>query len=195
MGEHLGVLTPHVGVGSLCSPLEVGADRAAEAATGAMAVAAFNHPWVPEHAAEIRQMRRRLEESVPPDDLKRGPGGIVDVEFLVQMLQLKHGPTSVKLRTPSTRAALAGLHRFGHIGDDDFEFFKRAYAYLRRIEGRLRLLSSTARDQLPDDPTELAKLADLVGSSSGDAVLSECRACTRQIRRRFDEIFDAVARA
>ena len=54
----------------------------------------------------------------------------------------------------------------------------------------MRLLSSTARDRLPENPTELAKLARLLGVSDGQAVLAECRELTRAIRLRFDRIFN-----
>ena len=57
----------------------------------AVAAAAFNHRWQRTDAGEIRRMRQRLEDTAAAaGDLKRGPGGLVDIEFLVQMLQLKH---------------------------------------------------------------------------------------------------------
>ena len=77
---------------ALCKARVVyGSPRAAKAAMAAVAKAAFAHRWRRKDAVEIRQMRQRLEDTAPAaGDLKRGPGGIVDIEFLVQMLQLKH---------------------------------------------------------------------------------------------------------
>ena len=74
---------------------------------------------------------------------------------------------------------------------DDYEFFDVSYRLLRTIEGRLRLMNSTARDQLPQDPVELAKLANLLHYPSSDGLLMDYENATRQIRQRFERIFDA----
>ncbi len=149
---------------ALCKARVVyGSPRAAEAAMAVVAQSAFAHPWRRGDAAEIRRMRQRLEDTAAAaGDLKRGPGGIVDIEFLVQMLQLKHAGENPRLRAANTLAALGELHEAGLLSADDFEFFDRSYRLLRTIEGRLRLMNSTARDQLPQDAVELTKLAHLL---------------------------------
>jgi len=73
---------------------------------------------------------------------------------------------------------------------DDYELFDASYRLLRTIEGRLRLMNSTARDQLPQEPVELAKLARLLHYPSRDGLLVDYENATRQIRRCFDRIFD-----
>jgi len=167
-----------------------GAGRAAKGALAAVAESAFTRRWRRSDAVEIRQMRRRLEESVAAaGDLKRGPGGIVDVEFLVQMLQLKHAHAIPRLRVANTLAALAELYRADLLSADDHEFFDVSYRLLRTIEGRLRLMNSAARDQLPQDPVELTKLANLLHYPSSDGLLTDYENATQQIRRRFDRIF------
>lgn len=177
---------------ALCKARVVyGSDRAAEAAMAVVRAAAFDHPWNPGDADEIRKMRRRLEETASADDLKRGPGGIVDIEFLVQMLQLKHGRHNAALRTPNTLAALAALQQSGHLSAADAMLLTDGYRFLRTLEGRLRLTSDTARDKLPEDPTELAKLAHLLHHADGASLLADYRQTTRKIRRCFDRIFDA----
>ena len=139
-------------------------------------------------------MRKRLEESVAAaGDLKRGPGGIVDVEFLVQMLQLKHAHGNPRLRVPNTLAALAELHRADLLSADDYRVFDESYRLLRAIEGRLRLMNSTARDQLPQDPVELTKLANLLHYPGSEGLLTNYENATRQIRTRFDRILAAEA--
>ena len=152
--------------------------------------AAFSPTWGPDEAAAIRQMRGRLEESAAPNNLKRGYGGIVDIEFMVQMLQLKHGRQSPSVRVPGTLAALARLCDAGHIGRDDCEFFTTSYRVLRTIEARLRLMSATARDDFPEDPVELDRLARLLGYPGRDALLADYQNCTHENRRRFTRIFD-----
>jgi glutamate-ammonia-ligase adenylyltransferase len=168
----------------------VGSPRIAEAARAVVSRAAFEHPWHRADAGEIRHMRHRLEETAKGEDLKRGAGGIVDIEFLVQMLQLKHGRTTPEVRTPNTLCALEALHEAGHLATEDFALFASSYRFLRTLEGRLRLVSLTARDKLPEDPTELAKLAHLLRCPSADALLADFDRYTRETRQRFDRIFD-----
>jgi len=164
----------------------------AAATAKAAAKAAFGHPWQDRNAGEIRQMRHKLQETVGTGDLKRGPGGIVDIEFLVQMLQMKYGRGDRSVRACNTFNALAALKNQEYLSADDAEFFDNNYRFLRTVEGRLRLLNSTARDRLPDDPVKLTKLARLLHYHSGEALLADYEDCTRQIRRRFDRIFDAA---
>jgi glutamate-ammonia-ligase adenylyltransferase len=132
-----------------------------------------------------------MEETATGENLKRGPGGIVDIEFLVQMLQLKHGRRNPRVRTPSTLAALAALGEAEVLSPDDAAFLTASYRFLRTAESRLRLINSTARDKLPDDPTELAKLAHLMRAASTDALLADFEKYTSQTRARFDRVFDA----
>ena len=106
-------------------------------------------------------MRQRLESTAAAGDLKRGPGGIVDVEFLVEMLELQARRRVPVVADFDTLSALAELHRAGLLSREDHELFDGGYRLLRTIEGRLRLISATARDKLPEDRVELAKLAHL----------------------------------
>ena len=72
----------------------------------AVAEGAYGLPWRPEIVEEIQTMRERLEASRPASNLKRGPGGLADVEFLVQLLQIKYGRDLPALRQPNTWQAL-----------------------------------------------------------------------------------------
>jgi glutamate-ammonia-ligase adenylyltransferase len=176
---------------ALCKARVVyGSQRAERLASAAIAKAAFSRRWRRKDVEEIRNMRRRMEETASAGDLKRGPGGIVDIEFLVQMLQLKHGRENPKLREPNTLTALRGLYAGGLLSVDDYELFDTGYRLLRTIEGRLRLMNSTARDQLPQDHTELAKLAHLLLYPSSDGLMMDFENATRQIRHRFERIFE-----
>jgi glutamate-ammonia-ligase adenylyltransferase len=172
----------------------VGSGRIAKKTDRVVARAAFEHPWRRGNADEIRRMRHRLEETATGENLKRGPGGIVDVEFLVQMLQLQHARRSPGVRSSNTLAALEALRQESHLADEDYQSLAASYRFLRTLECRLRLVSVAARDKLPDDPTELAKLAHLMRRPSGDALLTDFERHTRQTRQRFDRIFDAEGR-
>jgi [glutamine synthetase] adenylyltransferase / [glutamine synthetase]-adenylyl-L-tyrosine phosphorylase len=179
---------------ALCKARVVYAAPSAAARAGAaVREAAFAPPWRSEDAEAVWQMRQRLEEKATPGNLKRGPGGLVDVEFLVQMLQLKHAAAAPSIAMPGTFDALAALRTTGILHEDDCEFFSRSYRFLRTIQSRLRLMSTTARDDLPDDPRELAKLAGLLGYTSASGLLADCQRTTAEIRRRAARIFEIVA--
>ncbi|MCC6127558.1 MAG: bifunctional [glutamate--ammonia ligase]-adenylyl-L-tyrosine phosphorylase/[glutamate--ammonia-ligase] adenylyltransferase [Pirellulales bacterium] len=179
---------------ALCkSRVVFGSPRGARLAKSAAAKAAFGRRWRRQDAEEIRRMRKRMEDAAAAGDMKRGPGGIVDVEFLVQMLQLRHARTNPQLRQPNTLKALRAFFAAGVLDADDYEIFDAGYRLLRSIEGRLRLMNSTARDQIPQDPTELAKLSHLLHYPSSDGLLMDYENATRQIRQRFDRLFDEAS--
>jgi glutamate-ammonia-ligase adenylyltransferase len=151
-------------------------------------------PWSGESAEAIRNMRMRLQETASPHNLKRGPGGTVDIEFTVQMLQLKWASQFPKVLTSGTLDAICELQSAGCLDGGDGEYLSRSYRFLRSIESGLRLMNTTARHDLPEDSGELKKLAFLLGHSSGESLWRECRDFTRENRARFDRIFDRAAR-
>lgn len=144
-----------------------------------------SRPWEPTHAEEIRQMRRRMEESVTALDIKRAPGGIVDVEFLVQLLQLKFGSRYPQIREPNTLRALAALRASKILTAAEGDALSASYRLLRTIEARLRLMSTTSRNDLPESPLELEKLARNLDRPSATALLNEVRELMQDNRRRF----------
>src|SRR5690606_2168109 len=141
----------------------VGSPRVAEHAMEAVTEAIYSKPWKASDAAEIRAMRTKLEESASRRNLKRGPGGTMDTEFLVQMLQLKHGAELPEVRKPGTLAGLAALEKAGVLNADDAIFLRSAYGFQRSIEARIRLMDSAGRHEYPDEEREQAKLAFLMG--------------------------------
>jgi len=151
--------------------------------------------WQLENVAEIRAMRGRLEETAGARNLKRGPGGTVDIEFAVQMLQLRSAARFPEVLVPGTLDALVALAAAGQLAAEDAEFFGQSYRLLRGIESGLRLMNTTARHDLPEDAAELAKLAYLLGYESGAALLEKCLRCTEENRRRVNRLFDAAGAA
>ena len=127
--------------------------------------------------------------------MKRGPGGTVDIEFAVQMLQLRHAAESPEVLVPGTLDAIVALSAAGHLRPNDAEFFGESYRLLRSIESGLRLMNTTARHDLPDDASELTKLAYLLGYESGPALLEKCQQFTEENRRRADRLFGAARTA
>ena len=94
-------------------------------------------------SVDVQAMRRRVEENVRPDhrtrEIKLGPGGLRDVEFAVQLLQLVHGRTDEALRSGSTLDALRALSDGGYVGRDDGANLAASYRFLRLLEHRLQL--------------------------------------------------------
>ncbi len=180
---------------ALCKARPVfGSEAARSAAMEIVWAAAYGTPWRPEFATEIRAMRARLEDTASKRNLKRGPGGTVDTEFLVQMLQLKHGGSDASIREPGTLDALSALRKGGYISGDDAEYFSRSYRFQRSIEARIRLMDATGRHELPESERELAKLAYLLGYANPRALVAEAEHTFAENRVRFNRIFDAAER-
>jgi glutamate-ammonia-ligase adenylyltransferase len=111
---------------------------------------------------DVQAMRRRVEQSLPARqagrELKLGPGGLRDIEFAVQLLQLVHGRTDEALRAPATLPALAALAAGGYVGRADAEALAAAYRFLRRTEHLLQLHRLSRTHSLPEDPAVLRRL-------------------------------------
>ncbi len=114
---------------------------------------------------EVQAMRRRVEQLVPADvrarELKLGSGGLRDVEFAVQLLQLVHGRSDESLHVASTVDALAALGAGGYVGRDDSANLTASYEFLRLLEHRLQLQRLKRTHMLPpqDDDEALRWLA------------------------------------
>jgi glutamate-ammonia-ligase adenylyltransferase len=167
----------------------VGAAAAREEVERIIAAATYDRPWTAADVTTMRRMRHRMEQGARTGNLKRGPGGVVDIEFIVQMLQLVHGGREPAVRTPETLRGLVALREAGLLGAERFTFLERAYRMLRAIEGRLRLLDAAARHDFPEEPAEQRKLAMLLGHERPEALAEEVRATTARIRAEFAAIF------
>jgi glutamate-ammonia-ligase adenylyltransferase len=151
------------------------------------------YDWQPASAEEIRRMRIRMQQSASDQNLKRGIGGTVDVEFIVQMLQLKHVGQFPEVLTPGTLDAVAALRRVDVLSDTDARQLDRSYRFLRSIESGLRLMNTSARHDLPDDVLELQKLAFLIGVENAEQLVEDCRRYRQQNRDSFHRLFDAAS--
>jgi len=132
-------------------------------------------------------MRHRMEvERVPKGKkgahVKLGSGGIVDIEFLVQYLQLRHGRICSSLRTTNTLEALRVLAAEGLLGSEDARILNESYRFLRRVENRLRIVADVSVNTLPAAPAKMEKLAKRVGYRPSSA---------RSAREQFQEDYAA----
>ena len=150
---------------------------------------------------DVQAMRRRVEASVPTDlrrrELKLGYGGLRDVEFAVQLLQLVHGGDDDSLRDRNTTVALGALAVGGYVGRDDAANLVASYEFLRLLEHRLQLQRMRRTHLLPDPADEdamrwLARAAHVRPDGRYDAtgVLSaELRRNTARVRRLHEKLF------
>src|SRR5690606_24129621 len=117
--------------------------------------------------ADVQKMRRRVVENIPVAEvdrqLKLGPGGLRDVEFAVQLLQLVHGRTDASLRSGTTLDALKALAAGGYVGRADASQLDDAYRFLRSMEHRIQLHRLRRTHLVPDDETDLRRLGRSLG--------------------------------
>jgi glutamate-ammonia-ligase adenylyltransferase len=152
---------------------------------------AYGLCWQPHLADEIRDMRERLEASRSERDLKRGFGGIVDVEFLVQLFQLKYGSKLLALRTTNTWPVLQACRAAGFLEEKEYEALDAGYSFLRLVESRLRIVHNLSLDELPERAEDLEKLARRLGFDAGangsaaSQFLGELERHTTRIRELF----------
>ncbi|MGI9609948.1 MAG: bifunctional [glutamine synthetase] adenylyltransferase/[glutamine synthetase]-adenylyl-L-tyrosine phosphorylase, partial [Acidimicrobiia bacterium] len=143
----------------------------------------------------IRNIKARVEnERIPagedPDyHLKLGPGGLSDVEFLVQLFQLKHGYGEPDVRVAGTIDALTTLQGIGSIGEKETDALRESYIFCTRVRLRLHLQAGTTMNSLPTDPTKLARLAASLGFDRTSDLREEYRKVTRRARDVFERRF------
>jgi glutamate-ammonia-ligase adenylyltransferase len=154
---------------------------------------------------DVRAMRRRVLDAIPARDarrqLKLGAGGLRDVEFAVQLLQLVHGRTDEALRSPATLQALDALTERGYVGREDGEALHAAYEFLRTMEHRIQLQHLRRTHVVPSDEESLRRLGRAMGFAKEPAAsLEEAWAHhRREVRRLHEKLFyrpllEAVAR-
>jgi glutamate-ammonia-ligase adenylyltransferase len=153
--------------------------------TAAVRRAAFGRPWCPALVDEVVAMRQRLEAGGRPTSLKRGPGGLVDVEFVVQLLQLKYGAAEPAVCPPNVWEALDALRAAGHLSAEEHADLRAGYDFLRLVEGRLRVVTNRALTDLPESAEDREKLARRLVFESAERFLAEWERQRRRVRERF----------
>lgn len=152
---------------------------------------AYGLTWKPELVEEILTMRRRLEASRTERDLKRGFGGLVDIEFLVQLFQLKYGAGKSSLRIANTWKALEALREAELLTVEQASLLRDSYQFLSRVQSRLRIVQNRSSDELPLAPEEVEKLSRRLGFEAREnqparaVFIQELERITRQTRDLF----------
>ncbi len=150
----------------------------------------------------VRHMKARIEkERIPPEEdasfhMKLGPGGLADVEFTAQLLQLAHGGRQPRVRVPGTLAALAALDADHLISPANARTLADAYRFCARVRNRLFLQAGKPRDSLPADPDDTARLALSLGYDRhpSSELREEYRRRTRRARRVVERLFYGLER-
>jgi glutamate-ammonia-ligase adenylyltransferase len=144
---------------------------------------------------DTQAMRRRVLEHIPAREadrqLKLGSGGLRDVEFAVQLLQLVHGRTDESLRAPTTLSAIAQLTTGGYVGRDDGEALHESYAFLRTLEHRIQLHQLRRTHVVPADEESLRRLGRSMGFvKEPDVALDKVwQHHRREVRRLHEKLF------
>jgi glutamate-ammonia-ligase adenylyltransferase len=146
---------------------------------------------------EIGSISRRIRDHYaqgqafgPGFDLKRGRGGIREIEFFVQVHQLIHGGREPELRAAGTLDALAALAKAGRIGAGDAAALAEAYRLYRTIEHRLQMVDDRQTHSLPADPAALDTVARLHGLAGGEPVLALLRPHVERIGSLYDTLVE-----
>ncbi len=157
----------------------------------------YRDPFPETGERDVRVMKARIEhERVRPGDdaqfhLKLGRGTMSDVEWTVQLLQLRHGARHPDVRTPSTRDGLARLERAALIDADDADALGAAYDFADRARGYRYLLAATPGDSLPVDRADATRLGRMLGyhEHPATALREEYRRLTRRARAVVERVF------
>ncbi len=154
---------------------------------------------------EVQAMRRRVIEHIPADtaerQLKLGSGGLRDVEFAVQLLQMVHGRADEEVRPSTTLSALARLTERGYVGREDGRSLHEAYSFLRTLEHRIQLYQLRRTHVVPEDEAALRRLGRSLGYTR-EPILEldkQWNYHRREVRRLHEKLFyrpllSAVAR-
>jgi glutamate-ammonia-ligase adenylyltransferase len=174
---------------------DLGADFAAAAAA-----ATWSRTFSADELAELRSMKARAESdasrgSLAGREIKRSPGGIRDVEFSVQLLQLVHGHHDPGIRDRSTLGALTELTAAGYVSGEDGAVLADSYRFLRTVEHRLQLVEEEQTQTLPTDAAARGRLARVLGFVDGPTVSATAsfeetmRRCQSDVRIIHERLF------
>jgi glutamate-ammonia-ligase adenylyltransferase len=148
--------------------------------------------------AEMNRIRQRMiDELIEPSNkgrhIKLSPGGIVDIEFITQLLQLRYGHDDKDVRKANTISALRSLREKGYIPEADYYALSDAYHFLRGIEHGLRIVEDSAQDILPFDEAALNRLARRIGylgrNNLGSRLLKDFKVKCKTVRGIYNKMF------
>lgn len=141
---------------------------------------------------EIKGLKVKIDATFKKDDIKRGYGGIREIEFFIQSLQLIYGGKEPMLRQRKTLIALHMLKQKNLIGDDDQRLLSDNYIYLRRIEHYIQMLNDVQTHTVPVDKEQRQALAHKLGFESYNEFSDDLRGRRFKIRDTYNLLFGSV---
>ena len=149
----------------------------------------------PNFVDDVQAMRERVTDLLPAKDadreLKLGRGGLRDVEFAVQLLQMVHGRTDELVRNPNTLLALEQLATWGYVGREDAATLDSAYRFLRTLEHRIQLYRMRRTHIMPTDESDQRRLGRSMGLALDpvEDLTKEWKKHAREVRRIHEKLF------
>ncbi|HJV35855.1 bifunctional [glutamate--ammonia ligase]-adenylyl-L-tyrosine phosphorylase/[glutamate--ammonia-ligase] adenylyltransferase [Geomonas sp.] len=147
---------------------------------------------------EIHRLRMRMENELAKEsegsyNIKTGRGGMVDVEFVIQFLQLKHGAEHPEIRSSTTLQALDAMRKLSIVSEEEFQTLSEGYQFLRRLENRLRILHDSSMNDLGGPVKYLNKLARRLGydpqlKNPGQALMADYERVTEGVRAVYERV-------
>lgn len=178
---------------ALCKARVVWATGDGEFARQTVRQAILCHPWSVELVEEIALMRQRMEQSVAgTDHLKRGPGGTVDIEFAVQLLQMREMERWPQLQNPSAFGALATIRELGLLPIEILDPLEQGFLMLRSVESCLRLADETPHHSLQSHPTLPDRIARMMRMNSGAELSERVREVRANVRAAYLALLDLL---
>lgn len=160
----------------------------------------YQRPLMLEEIHDINRLRIRMEDELAQETdskfhPKLGRGGIIDIQFIVQLLQLRHGNVNKQIRERDTGKALKKLYKRGLLPEKDYYALLEAWDFLTEIESKIRIAQDRSLDALMDDETQLESLAKRLAYSfpesplSGQGLLEKYKYHTEQVRQLYLHYF------
>ena len=141
-----------------------------------------------------QKMRERVTDHIPANELDRqiklGPGGLRDVEFTVQLLQLVHGRTEASVRVPDTLGAISALANAGYMGRTDAEVFTHHYKFLRAIEHRIQFSQMRRTHLMPESEVAIRSIARGINHKwTSDTLIARWEQVKQEVRLLHQKVF------
>jgi glutamate-ammonia-ligase adenylyltransferase len=158
-------------------------------------------PWDARMPAYVHDVRARMERELAHEsdrrlDFKVGKGGLADIDFAVQLIQIREGRQRPEFRVPGTRRLLASLPATSYVSPAEADQLREAYTFLRSLELTARIEPDSNVSWISADPSVLTPLAVRLGfsrPSAGDQLLARYRETTAQVRKRYLQVLERLS--
>lgn len=139
------------------------------------------------------KIRQKAAQNSGAIDIKIGAGGIREIEFIVQLYQIIKGAKNLNLRTPATLLALPELHNAGLIDASKQKQLTEHYVFLRHLEHRIQYMNDSQTQRLPTEEPALLKIAQSIGLTDANALLTHLSTVQQCIESHFNQLFEPIS--